>query len=70
MAQVNRDTQQDGIYEVLTNINKEIIEEKEVLDNIIFSQRDEIQVLKDELKRACIKRRSGIIAMKTEMALR
>jgi hypothetical protein len=66
MAQVNRDTQQDGIYEVLTNINKEIIEEKEVLDNIIFSQRDEIQVLKDELKRACIKRRSGIIAMKTE----
>ena len=40
--------------------------DKEVLNNIIFSQREEIQVLKDELKRACIKRRSGIIAIKTE----
>ncbi|HBP65353.1 MAG TPA: hypothetical protein DD730_14080 [Desulfosporosinus sp.] len=59
-------TEQDGIYEALTNINKELIEEKHELTDIIFSQREEIQVLKDELKRACIKRRSGIIAMKTE----
>ena len=66
MTQVKQDTQQDGIYEALTNINKEIIEEKEVLNNIIFSQREEIEVLKDDLKRACIKRRSGIIVMKTE----
>ena len=66
MTQVKQDTQQDGIYEALTNINKELIEEKEVLNNIIFSQREEIEVLKDELKRACIKRRSGIIVMKTE----
>ena len=51
MTQVNRDTEQDDIYEALTNINKEIIEEKEVSDNIIFSQRQEIQVLKDQLKR-------------------
>ena len=65
MTQVNRDTQQNDIYEALTNINKEIIEEKEVLDNIIFSQRQEIEVLKDELKRPCIKSRSGIIAIKT-----
>src|SRR2546425_1081471 len=42
MTQVNRDTEQDDIYEALTNINKELIEEKEVLDNIIFSQRQEI----------------------------
>jgi hypothetical protein len=27
---------------------------------------DQIQVLRDEIKRACVKRRSGIIAMKTE----
>jgi hypothetical protein len=67
MAQVNRDTQQDGIYEALTNINKELIEEKEVLDNIIFSQRQEIQVLKDELIRSSIKSRSGFIAVKTEL---
>jgi len=66
MTQVNRDTEQDDIYEALTNINKELIEEKEVLDNIIFSQRQEIQVLKDELKRSSIKSRSGIIAIKTE----
>jgi hypothetical protein len=66
MTQVNRDTQQNDIYEALTNINKEIIEEKEVLDNIIFSQRQEIEVLKDELKRSSIKSRSGIIAIKTE----
>ena len=59
-------TQQDGIYEALTNINKELIEEKRVLTDSIFSQREEIQVLKDELKRACIKRQSGIIAIKTE----
>jgi len=65
-TQVNQDTQQDDIYEMLTNINKELIEEKHELTDIIFSQREEIQVLKDELKRACIKRRSGIIAMKTE----
>ena len=39
MTQVNRDTEQDDIYEALTNINKEIIEEKE--DQIIlFSLRD------------------------------
>jgi hypothetical protein len=66
MTQVNRDTEQDDIYEALTNINKELIDEKEVLTDIIFSQRQEIQGLKDELKRACIKRRSGIIAIKTE----
>jgi hypothetical protein len=66
MTLVNQDTQQDDIYEALTNINKDIIEEKEVLKDIIFSQREEIQLLKDELKRACIKRRSGIIAIKTE----
>jgi len=42
------------------------VEEIRRLNIIIFSQREEIQVLKDELKRACIKRRSGIIAMKTE----
>jgi hypothetical protein len=66
MTQVKQDTQQDGIYEALTNINKELIEEKEVLNNIIFSQREEIEVLKDELKRSSIKSRSGIIAIKTE----
>ena len=42
------------------------VEEIRRLNIIIFSQREEIQVLKDGLKRACIKRRSGIIAMKTE----
>jgi hypothetical protein len=66
MAQVNRDTQYDDIYEALTDINKEIIQEKQILADIIFSQRQEIQVLKDELKRVCTKRRSGIIAVKTE----
>ena len=57
---------QDDIYEAPIKINKEIIREKEALNNIIFSQREEIQVLKDELNRACIKRRSGIIIMKTD----
>jgi hypothetical protein len=67
ITQVNRDSEQDDIYEVLTNINKELIEEKEVLDNIIFSQRQEIQVLEDELTHAFFKRRSGRIALKTEL---
>jgi hypothetical protein len=59
-------TEQDDIYEELTNINKELIEEKQGLNNIIFSQREKIQELKDELKCASINRRSGFIAVKTE----
>ena len=59
MTQVNQDIQQVDTYEALR-------EDKQVLNNIIFSQRQEIQVLKEELERACIKRRSGIIAIKTE----
>lgn len=67
MTQFRQYTQQDDIYEALTNINKELIEEKEVSNNIIFSQREEIQVLKDELKHASFKRSSGRIAVKTEL---
>jgi hypothetical protein len=66
ISQVNQDIQQDDIYEAPIKFNKEIIREKEELNNIIFSQREEIQVLKDELNRACTKRRSGIIIMKTD----
>jgi hypothetical protein len=66
ITQVNQDIQQADIYEAPIKIKKEIIRAKEALNNIIFSQREEIQVLKDELNRACTKRRSGIIIMKTE----
>lgn len=66
ITQVNQDTQRDYIYETLTSTNKRLTEEKRGLNNIIFSQREEIQVLKDELKHARIKNRSGIIIMKTE----
>jgi hypothetical protein len=67
IKQGNRVSEQDDIYEVLTSINKELIEEKQVLNNIIFSQRQEIQVLKDELTHSSFKRRSGRIAVKTEL---